>query len=423
MRIIAINRFYRPDHSATSQILTDLAEHLAGHGHQLLVITSRLGYAGGPTLAPRERLAGVDVRRIWTTRFGRSRLLGRALDYMTFYPSAFWTLITEGRKGDIVIAKTDPPLISIIAALAARLKGMRLVNWCQDLFPEVAGALGIGWAKGPLGKLLTWMRNRSLQRAIFNAAIHQKMAERLIAEGVPPEKIRVLENWADAGLHPVPHDENPLRNDWGLKGRFVIGYSGNLGRAHLPARIAELVNATRDIPDLTWLFIGGGAGFDQVRQATGGAWNVLFQPYQPRDALSQSLSVPDIHLVVLDPDCEGLMVPSKLYGARAAHRPVLFLGDRDGASARDISSMRGGVTLDITAPETWRQVVEGLVDAWRAGDGLTPGSPAFGALGLGARWINGWSAAMAVEAWSRELAGAAKAPSVAAGAPGAVATS
>jgi len=38
------NRFYAPDVSATAQLATDLAEHLAGRGEAVTVITSRLRY-------------------------------------------------------------------------------------------------------------------------------------------------------------------------------------------------------------------------------------------------------------------------------------------------------------------------------------------------------------------------------------------
>src|SRR6202171_3872659 len=44
--------------------------------------------------------------------------------------------------------------------------------------------------------------------------------------------IAVCHNWADAALHPVPRETNPLRRSWGLGDAFVVGYSGNLGRAH-----------------------------------------------------------------------------------------------------------------------------------------------------------------------------------------------
>lgn len=52
---------------------------------------------------------------------------------------------------------------------------------------------------------------------------------------------------------------------------------------------------------------------------------VLFQPYQPRERLSESLSVADVHLVSLDPKFEGLVYPSKVYGIRAVGRPLVWL--------------------------------------------------------------------------------------------------
>ena len=57
--------------------------------------------------------------RVWTTRFGRQNLLGRTLDYLTFYFSAAWSLFALATPGDIVVAKTDPPLISVVAAIVA----------------------------------------------------------------------------------------------------------------------------------------------------------------------------------------------------------------------------------------------------------------------------------------------------------------
>ena len=43
-RLIFLNRFFFPDHSATSQLLSDLAFHLAAAGRQVHVITSQQRY-------------------------------------------------------------------------------------------------------------------------------------------------------------------------------------------------------------------------------------------------------------------------------------------------------------------------------------------------------------------------------------------
>ena len=59
------------------------------------------------------------------------------------------------------------------------------------------------------------------------------MAARLKARGLPPENIKVISNWADSALiSPLPPDDSALRKEWILGDRFVVGYAGNLGRAH-----------------------------------------------------------------------------------------------------------------------------------------------------------------------------------------------
>lgn len=362
-RVIAVNRFYWPDHAATSQILTDLTSFLAARGWDVRVVTSRIRYdAGEKPLLSREERDGVGIRRVWTTRMGRSQLVGRAVDYLTFYFSAGLCLLREVQRNDVLLVTTDPPLFSVVAAAVARLRKARLVTWNHDVFPEVAGALGLSWAKGPLGRMLVWLRSRSVRGAALNVTISDTMADRLRESGMDAASLRVVPNWSDSDIHPVPREENRLRRQWGLQDSFVIGYSGNLGRAHMPDKVAELVHRTRDLPGLAWLFIGGGSGMGSVRALTEkpGAGNVQLHPYQERGELSLSLSAPDLHLVALDPGCEGLIVPSKISGILAAGRPVIYLGDPQSALAREITERGLGVTLDPGSPDSWREIIAGL---------------------------------------------------------------
>jgi len=139
VKLIFVNRFFHPDHSATSQMLSDLAFALAERGGDVAVITSRQRYdAPADTLAPRQTVNGVTVYRVWTSRFGRDNLFGRALDYASFYLAVAWQLWRLARSGDVVIAKTDPPMLSVVAAAMCWLRGARLVNWLQEVFPEAA---------------------------------------------------------------------------------------------------------------------------------------------------------------------------------------------------------------------------------------------------------------------------------------------
>ena len=184
-RIIFLNRFFFPDHSATSQILSDLAFHLAGKGRDVHVITSRQKYDDPAAELPHlENMQGVTVHRVASSQFGRAGLVGRAFDYLTFYRSMMRTLRGLAERGDVIVAKTDPPLLSIPAARIARRRGAQLVTWLQDIYPEIAAELGVPFVKGPVGKTLSRLRDRSLKAAVANVVVGERMREFLIARGI-----------------------------------------------------------------------------------------------------------------------------------------------------------------------------------------------------------------------------------------------
>jgi colanic acid biosynthesis glycosyl transferase WcaI len=353
VRCIFVNRFFWPDHSATSQILSDIAFALAEHGMDVHVITSRLTYEGDSNHLPSaEAHRGVHIHRVWTSGFGRESLLGRASDYISFYIMAFLAALRLSKGGWLII-KTDPPLLSIPMRLVAWLTGARQINWLQDVYPELAMLLGVNATKGLLGNILLWLRNNSLAHSYTNVVIGEVMAERLEREGIPPDRIMVIHNWTDdISIAPDEGRGAELRRIWGFgKEDLVVGYSGNLGRAHDLETLVEAATLLEAQGDgrIRFLFIGGGhlrASLDQVI-AERGLTNIHQQPYQPRELLPHSMAVPDVHWMSLKPELEGLIVPSKFYSAAASGRPIVFVGSPDGQLARMIAAADCGASFVI----------------------------------------------------------------------------
>jgi len=349
--IIFVNRFYRPDQSATAQILTDLAEALSERGWRVTVIACRQCY-GDPhaRLVAREVLGGVTIWRVWTSRFGRAGIAGRMVDYLSFYLSAFVAMLSLIGRGDILVTKTDPPLLSVLGVVAARLRGARSVTWLQDLYPEVAAELGIKALRGRFGAVLRKLRNWSLEGSGLNVVIGERMAERLAAEGISPSRIAVMPNWSDdETIRPLSREACTLRNEWGIGDRFVVAYSGNLGRAHEAETMLGAARRLRGREDIVFLMIGAGHGSEplSVVAAQEQLDNIVFRPFQPRERLPESLAVGDIHWLSLRPELEGLIVPSKFYGIAAAGRPVIAVTDCDGEIARLV---RGGDCGEVVPP-------------------------------------------------------------------------
>ncbi len=348
MKIVFVNRFFHPDLAPTGRYAADVAFDLAAAGHDVHAVTSRLAYdGGGPGYAARETMRGVLVHRVWTTRFGRGSLAGRAMDYASFYFSAFFALAGMLQRNDIVVAKTDPPLISVVAAIAAGLRGARLVNWLQDVFPETAARSGMRLLAGPLGAVARAQRNWSLRRAVVNVVPGERMAAEL-GRLVPGAPLRVVPNWADGkALRPAVVEAtaaaDALRREWGMAGKFIVGYSGNLGRAHDCETLlaaARLLLAEREVA-----FSVGGGGYHFPRLRAAGLPNVLLRGYVPEERLGESLAACDVQLVTLLPAFEGLVVPSKFYSIAAAGRAAIFVGDPDGEIARSIAAHGCGVSV------------------------------------------------------------------------------
>ncbi len=342
-RVIWVNRFFHPDESATSIMLTDLVRDLAQHGHwDHHLVTSNASYAAHDP-AKAVPVPGAVVHRIPAIGSTNKSLLVRLVNFALFYVGALIHLLHWTRRGDVIVALTDPPLIGVISGCVARIKHAQSIHWVQDIFPETASRLGFAKEAGLLDRTLRRLRNASWHRASVSVAIGENMRDYLAATGVSRAKVEVIQNWAgDHAIKPVARHKNDLRRHWDYSEEHcVVGYSGNLGRAHdIETKIAAMrIVHDRGAGGLRFLFIGGGAKQEALRNAARELPDnlIAFQPYQPLGQLAESLSVPDVHWISLQPDLEGLIVPSKLYGALAVGRPIIFIGDLNGEVARLIA--------------------------------------------------------------------------------------
>src|SRR3954470_24729110 len=120
MRIVILNQFFYPDYSATSQLMTELAETLVEHGVTVTALCGRGRYNGGAeSLAARATYRGVRIVRAWSTNCGKRTMARRIAAYLSFSLGGVWTLLRLPQH-DIIMALTTPPLIGLVALLVGR---------------------------------------------------------------------------------------------------------------------------------------------------------------------------------------------------------------------------------------------------------------------------------------------------------------
>jgi glycosyltransferase involved in cell wall biosynthesis len=149
-----------------------------------------------------------------------------------------------------------------------------------------------------------------------------------------------------------------------LNDKFVVGYSGNLGRAHELAIFLDAADRLKSRREIVFLIIGEGAQKQtlQMQANQRGLENMVFKAYQPKESLKFSLTLPDVHLVSLKPELEGLIVPSKFYSSIAAGRPVIFLGAADGELALCIEAGQCGISIPSNNVSSLANAIERLCD-------------------------------------------------------------
>ncbi len=341
-----VNQAYWPDVAATGQLLADLAEDAAAAGFDVRVLTSRVPYAsasGRPRL-PREVRHGVSIRRV-AGPGGGTGLLSRALGYGWFLLAACGHLL-RARRGDLVLVLSTPPFVALAGRIAKR-RGARFVYKVEDLYPDVAVALGLlrpGRIERALARLSAFLLRGADRVVVLDAAMKAKVSRLRGGD----EGIEVIPNWADGdAIRPMPVAQSRVRAALGVvPGDLVLLYAGNFGRAHeFGALIAALRSAWAEGLPIRTLFSGGGAQAPMIRAAADELPSITCRSYVPRDDLADLLAVGDVHIVSLRPEVEGLLWPSKVAGALAAGRPLVVLSPETSSLAAEVRNERLGWTV------------------------------------------------------------------------------
>jgi colanic acid biosynthesis glycosyl transferase WcaI len=324
--LLVISQVYPPDPASVGQHMADVASAMAARGHRTVVLTADRGYDDPARRFPRrEQVAGVEVRRLPFSSFGKRSILIRLLGGLSFALQAAWAGMRLGRLDGGVLVSTSPPLAQLAGLLVSRLRSAPLTLWVMDLNPDQMVALKLLGPAHPAVKLFDWLNRRVLARARAVVVLDRFMAERVLAKLDVRDKLTVLPPWPhEDHVGPTPTEGNPFRREHGLDGKFVVMYSGNHGPSNPLTTVLQAALRLRGDPRVAFVFIGGGIGKSEVDAVAGPT--ILSLPYQPLDRLRYSLSAADVHLVTMGDDVVGIVHPCKVYGAMAVARPVLFVG-------------------------------------------------------------------------------------------------
>jgi colanic acid biosynthesis glycosyl transferase WcaI len=330
MKILIYGLNFAPELTGIGKYTGELAAYLAAHQQDVRVVTT-------PPYYPQWRVAdgyrwwgyrregwqGVDVMRcpLWVPR--RPSGVTRVLYLASFALSSLPVMLAQARWQPDVVFNVAPAIASTpIAWLAARLGRSRAWLHIQDF--EFEAALRLKMLPGGLQGIFGLLEGRLLRGFARVSTISQRMKDRLLQKGVPPENVRLLPNWVDTDqIFPLPPAAT-LRAALGIAPATTVAlYAGNMGKKQGLEVVVEAARQLAHRTDLLFLLCGAGAARADLEQQAAGLRQVRFLPLQPVERLNELLNTADIHLLPQQAEAADLVMPSKLSGMLASGKAVI----------------------------------------------------------------------------------------------------
>ncbi|WP_066558273.1 WcaI family glycosyltransferase [Croceicoccus bisphenolivorans] len=330
MQILIVGLNYAPEPIGIGPYTTGLAEGLVARGHTVQVIAGLpyypqwQPYDGQPRKGYVARENGVTVTRVRHYIPARPSGPRRILHHLSFALSARGPAMRAARGGIDAVIAIAPSLLSVpVARAAARLAGAPLWVHVQDFEAEAAVATGMLRAGSAPARLALNLERDCLISAAKVSTISPQMRSRLHEKGIAKGRVVEMRNWFDPTLDFANADVEGLRARWGLTGRTVALYSGNIANKQGLDIVIEAARAIRARSDIAFVICGEGPNRATLQSLAQGLDNVQFRDLQPRGSLAAMLALADIHLLPQLAGAADLVLPSKLTNMLASGRPMV----------------------------------------------------------------------------------------------------
>lgn len=316
-----------PDITESTNMYTDLVQEFVTVGHEVTVVAP--AKALEETKVRRE--GGAKVLRVKTMNlFGVSPVFKGIANLLL--PYKFKNSIHKYLRNDefnLIILPTPPiTLVEVAHALKKKHKAI-LYLILRDIFPQ--NAFDLGMIKNKF--LFNYFRRREKKLYSISDQIgcmSKGNIRYVIRENpeVDKSKFHLLSNWQK--VVKFDDDVNEIRVAYGLEGKFVAVFGGNIGSPQKIENIIDLAKAYRAKNNIVFLIIGRGTEKQRLLQLVrqNNLKNIMVVDFIPHKDYMKLINCADVGLISLSDKFTIPNIPSKTLSYFNARLPVLASVDR-----------------------------------------------------------------------------------------------
>jgi len=359
MRLLMLGINYWPEETGIAVFNTGRCEFLAAQGHGVRMCTGfpyyprwRVDEAYRGRLFARERRNGVQILRSFLYVSRRVTTLRRILHEASFIASSFLRVL-GGRRPDLLVTVSPPLGLALSSVILQRVWGVPFVFHVPDLQPDAAVDLGM-LRPGRMVRYLYAIERLAYRRAALVSTLTRAMQRRIVAKGIPPDRVVLFPDWADPALFELPLTGGGAasRERFRLADRFLVVHVGNMGVKQGLDVVLAAAERSRDCPEIVYLLVGDGAVRPalEARAAAAGLGNLRILPLQPAAIFHELLAAADLTLVTQQRVVADIVFPSKVLTLLAAGKPVVASLNASSEVARVVTEAGAGVVSPAENP-------------------------------------------------------------------------
>ncbi len=336
--------------------MSAIVNHLGAMGHELHVVTAlpwyrehavEAGWEG--KLTRTERRPWGKITRVHPFPTDKGNIGARAAAFAGFTAIGLGAAVIDRFDADVVFAMSPPLSLGVAGWLAAKRRRVPFVFNIQDVFPDVA------IETGTISNPRVIRAAQALEKFVYDRADVVTVLSEEMQRNVDDKTstaTRIIPNFVDISTFEPQPLENSYRREYGLEGKRVVMYCGNVGFSQSIELLADAAREMTDLEDVVFVVNGGGSAIGEVRRRAEGLDNFRVIPYQPVERVPEVLSAADIHVIPLRRGLAWSSVPSKLYKILAVKRPVVASVDEGTEVGRVVVEAGAGrsVPPDVSAP-------------------------------------------------------------------------
>lgn len=323
---------------SSGYLMIDIINAHAPYYDELVLLTGFFNPRGTP-LSPKVKIK-------YLKSYKRSGNLVKFYSWFVFHLQSLFYIFFKYRKSKLYLV-SNPPINIFTFAITKR----EYAYLIYDMYPQVLVKNNLISTSSRLYNYWIYLNKKMFDNAKHVFTLSDGMKENLkyISR---PEKVKVVPVWTNTTFfNDIPKAENIFLKTNHLEGKFIVGYSGNLGKTHPVEKIIEIAEYLKNTEDIQFLIIGDGEKKLMLEkiQAQKKLPNLKILDFQATKLFPHVLAAVDIGVVTLEINATDLSVPSKTFDLMSAGKPILSIASNDSELAAIIATNHIGQNFDENA--------------------------------------------------------------------------